>query len=60
MCSFPAALVLGILGIIFDRPKVLAIIATIIAAAFILFYLSMIIIAMTISVPPIVTQQGLR
>jgi hypothetical protein len=51
MFSFPAALVLGILGIIFDRPRILAIIATIIAGGFVLFYLSMIIIAMTISVP---------
>jgi len=56
MCSFPTALVLGILGIVFDRRKVLAIIVTIIAAGFILFYLLMIIIAMTRTVPPIVGQ----
>jgi len=54
MCSFPAALVLGILGIVFDRRKVLAIIATVIAGGFILFYLSMIIIMMTRSAPAIV------
>jgi len=55
MCSFPAALVLGILGIVFDHRKVLAIIATIIAAGFVLFYLLMIIIAMTRSVSPPMT-----
>lgn len=49
MCSFPAALVLGILGIIFDRRKVLAIITTTIAAGFILFYVSMIIISIVVS-----------
>ena len=43
MCSFPVALVLGILGIVFDRRKVLAIITTIIAAGFVLFYLFMIV-----------------
>jgi len=36
MCSLPVALMLGILGIVFDRRKVLAIITTIIAAGFIL------------------------
>lgn len=50
MCSFPAALVLGILGIVLDKRKVLAIIVTIIAAGFVLFYLSMIVIVMTKSV----------
>ncbi|MCX5637511.1 MAG: hypothetical protein NTX52_07445 [Planctomycetota bacterium] len=49
MCSFPVALVLGILGIVFDRRKILAIIATIIAAAFVLFYLSVIIIGIVVS-----------
>ena len=37
--SFPAALVFGILGIVFDSRKVLAIITTVIAAGFVLFYL---------------------
>ena len=39
MCSFPAALVFGILGIVLDRRKVLGIITTVIAAGFVLFYL---------------------
>jgi uncharacterized membrane protein YedE/YeeE len=50
MCSFPAALVLGILGIVYDRRKVLAIIATIIATGFVLFYLSIIVIGVVASV----------
>lgn len=45
MCSFPAALVLGIVGIVYDRRKTLAIIMTTIAAGFILFYLFMIIVS---------------
>jgi uncharacterized membrane protein YedE/YeeE len=49
MCSFPAALVLGIVGIVYDRRKVLAIIATIIAAGFVLFYLSIIVIGIAVS-----------
>ena len=39
MLSFPAALVLGIVGIFLDNRKLLAIIATAVAAAFVLFYL---------------------
>ncbi len=39
MLSFPAALVLGIVGIFLDSRKLLAVIVTIIAAAFVLFYL---------------------
>lgn len=39
MLSFPAAFVFGIMGIIRDRQKLLAIITTIIAGAFVLFYL---------------------
>jgi hypothetical protein len=37
--SFPAALVTGILGVIRDQRKVLALGTTIIAAAFVLFFL---------------------
>jgi len=39
MVSFPAALVVGIVGIIRDRRKILAIIIMIVAAGFVLFYL---------------------
>ncbi|MHC4103678.1 MAG: hypothetical protein ACYSR9_01965 [Planctomycetota bacterium] len=39
MLSFPAALVLGIVGIFLDSRKLLAVIVTIIAAAIVLFYL---------------------
>jgi len=39
MCSFPLALLFGIGGILCDRRKLLAIIATCIAAAFVLLYL---------------------
>ncbi|MHC4097135.1 MAG: hypothetical protein ACYSU3_13910 [Planctomycetota bacterium] len=39
MLSFPAALVLGIVGIFLDSRKLLAVIATIVAAAFVFFYL---------------------
>jgi hypothetical protein len=49
MCSFPAALVLGILGIVYDRRKVLAIIATVIAAAGVLFYVFTIIVGIIMS-----------
>jgi len=42
MFSFPTALIFGIVGIIFDRRKLLAIIATIIAGGFVLFYFCMI------------------
>ena len=41
MFSFPAALIVGIVGIICDHRKVLAIITTIIAGGFVLFYLCM-------------------
>jgi hypothetical protein len=51
MFSFPAALVLGILGIVYDRRKVLAIIATIIAAAFVLLYLFSIIMILIVRAP---------
>ena len=39
MLSFPAALVLGIVGLFLDSRKLLAVIATIVAAAFVFFYL---------------------
>lgn len=39
MLSFPAALVVGIVGIFLDNRKLLAVIATIVAAVFVLFYL---------------------
>jgi len=39
MLSFPAALVVGIVGIFLDSRKLLAVIATIVAAVFVLFYL---------------------
>jgi hypothetical protein len=39
MFSFPAALLYGIMGIFRDKRKLLAIITTIISAAFVLFYL---------------------
>ena len=42
MLSFPAALIFGIVGIIFDHRKVLAIITTVIAGVFVLYYLCMI------------------
>jgi len=41
MFTFPTALAFGIVGIISDRRKLLAIITTIIAAGFVLFYLCM-------------------
>lgn len=44
MCSIPLALVFGILGIVLDKRKVLAIIATIITGGFGLFYVFRIII----------------
>jgi len=37
--SFPATLVFGIVGIIWDRRKLLAIITTIIAGGYLLFHL---------------------
>jgi hypothetical protein len=39
MLSFPAALVLGIVGIFLDSRKLLAVIATIVAAAFVFIFL---------------------
>jgi hypothetical protein len=39
MLAFPTALVLGIVGIFLDSRKLLAVIATIFAAAFVFFYL---------------------
>jgi hypothetical protein len=39
MFSFPAALVLGIIGIIYDSRKWLAIISTLLAGGLILFYI---------------------
>jgi len=39
MLSIPTALIFGIVGIIYDSRKVLAIITTIIASGFVLFYL---------------------
>lgn len=39
MLSFPLALAFGIAGIACDRSKLLAIITTIVAGAFVLFYL---------------------
>ncbi len=39
MLSFPLALVFGIVGIVFDSRKSLAIITTLVAGAFVLFYL---------------------
>jgi hypothetical protein len=41
MASFPASLVLGILGIVLDRSKVLAIITTIVASGLVAFWLFM-------------------
>jgi hypothetical protein len=38
MFSFPVSLIFGIVGIVCDRRKLLAIIATIIAGGFALFY----------------------
>ncbi|MHC4426816.1 MAG: hypothetical protein ACYSYV_12075 [Planctomycetota bacterium] len=42
MLSFPVALAFGIVGIICDKHKLLAIITTIIAGGLILFYMCMI------------------
>ena len=39
LLSFPAALVLGIVGIVLDNGKLLAIITTIVAAGCVFFYL---------------------
>lgn len=39
MLSFPAALVLGIVGIFLDSRKLLAVIATVVAAVFVFLYL---------------------
>jgi energy-converting hydrogenase Eha subunit E len=39
MTSFPVSFILGILGIIFDKRKVLAMITTIITGALITFFL---------------------
>ncbi len=39
MLSFPSALVLGIVGIFLDSRKLLAVIASIVASVFVLFYL---------------------
>jgi len=39
MLSFPTALIFGIVGIICDHRKLLAIITTIIAGGFLLYYL---------------------
>lgn len=39
MMSFPAALVVGIVGIFLDNRKLLSVIVTIVAAVFVLFYL---------------------
>ena len=39
LLSFPAALVLGIVGLVLDSRKLLAVIATVVAAVFVLFYL---------------------
>jgi hypothetical protein len=38
--------IVGIIGIVLDRRKVLAIITTIVAAGFVLFYMAMMIISM--------------
>ncbi|MFH1883703.1 MAG: hypothetical protein ABIL62_13470 [Planctomycetota bacterium] len=46
MFSFLAALIVGIVGIICDKRKILAIIITIIAGGFVLFYLCMMAISM--------------
>ena len=45
MFSFPAALIFGIVGVICDRRKLLAIITTTIAGGFVLFYMCMIAIS---------------
>lgn len=44
MCSIPLSLVFGILGIVLDKRKVLAIIATVITGGFGFFYVLRIII----------------
>jgi len=41
MLSFPATLLFGIIGIVNDRPRTLAIITTAIAGGLVLFYLFM-------------------
>ena len=46
MFSFLAALIVGIVGIICDKRKILAIITTTIAGGFVLFYLCMMAISM--------------
>ena len=46
MFSIPAALIVGIVGIIRDKRKILAIITTIITGGFVLFYLCMMAINM--------------
>ena len=42
MVSFPLALILGIVGIIADRQKLLAVICTLVAGGFVLFYFYMV------------------
>jgi len=39
LLSFPLALIFGIVGIVVDLQKLLAVICTLIAGAFVLFYL---------------------
>ena len=42
MVSFPASLILGIMGIVYDERKGLAIVCTVIAGALVLLYFGMI------------------
>ena len=50
MFSFPAALVFGIVGIVCDRRKLLAIITTVIAAGLIVAWVCVIVITVTIQI----------
>jgi len=42
MVSFPLALIFGIVGIVADRQKLLAVVCTLVAGGFVLFYLYMV------------------